>query len=87
MDNGLHLISHDSTSSQLHAITLRIKLDNKDVISNVLLFNHDNDELKEFPKLSKKNHLIKCFYHDFNHEQTPEVMISFYSKLFSGIEV
>ena len=42
---------------------------------------------KEFPKLSKKNHLIKCFYHEFNCEQTSEVIKTFYSKLFSGIEV
>ena len=42
---------------------------------------------KEFPKLSKKIHLIKCFYHDFNHEPMSEVIETFYSKLFSGIEV
>jgi len=56
-------------------------------INIIYKINQINVDYKEFPKLSQKNHLIKCFYHDFNHEQNSEVIKTFYSKLFSGIEV
>jgi len=49
--------------------------------------NQINFDYKEFPKLSKKNHLIKCFYHGFNCEQKFEVIETLYSKLLSGIGV
>ncbi|MDH5404873.1 MAG: hypothetical protein OEY49_20385, partial [Candidatus Heimdallarchaeota archaeon] len=50
-------------------------------IIDIMLINQIIIDKKEFPKLSKKNHLIKCFYQDFNHEPKSEKIKTFYSKL------